>query len=230
MQQYDCKSQNDITPTSSAPKENSLVPQLHFTIVEIVDAMRDADDSQADSNQVALPEGLRLSRTWLTVCLVAVTLVPISLATTLWVAVPSSPEPTLPAQVTLQAITWPPPEKGSEEVKFLPGVTVFNPTDETWKNISLAINDQYNFYYPNELRGNSQFSIPLAFFQTSGEKMYRPGLRPIKELTVYAQLPSGKRAILDIKNPAMGAVGERNPTSTTKPLDDGAPPGEVSKP
>lgn len=145
------------------------------------------------------PPGLQLSRRWLTISLIAVTLIPVSLAATVWLAIPESPEPELAVEVVLEPVPWPP--EGSD-VRLMPGVRISNTTSEPWKNVSMAINKQFYFYCPEPLPAGAEFRVPLAFFRTSGNQPYRPTTVPLKMLTIYGQVPSGKRAIRDVKYPA----------------------------
>ena len=142
------------------------------------------------------PPGLQLSRRWLTISLIAVTLIPLTLAATVWLAIPESPEPELAVEVVLEPVPWPP--EGTD-IRLMPGVRIHNSTKEAWTNVSMAINKQFYFYCPESVPGESDFRVPLAFFRTSGNQPYRPTIVPMKMLTVYAQLPSGQRAIRDVK-------------------------------
>jgi hypothetical protein len=83
-------------------------------------------------------------------------------------------------------------------------VRLHNPTDQRWQNISMAINSQFYFYSPDPLEPDSDFSVPLAFFKTSGNQTFRPTTQRIKKLTIYAQLPSGRRAVRDLIEPPTG--------------------------
>jgi hypothetical protein len=83
----------------------------------------------------------------------------------------------------------------------MPGLRLHNPTDELLRNLSMAINGQFYFYSPEPLAPGSDFSVPLAFFKTSGNQTYRPTTQHIKKLTIYAQLPSGRRAIRELIEP-----------------------------
>ncbi len=138
---------------------------------------------------------LQLSRRWLTISLIAVTLIPVSLAATVWLAIPESPEAELPVEVVLEPVPW----QEGEEVKLMPGVRIHNTTSGQWTNVSMGINKQFYFYCPEPIAAGSDFRVPLAFFKTSGNQPYRPTVVPLKMLTVYAQLPSRKRAIRDVK-------------------------------
>lgn len=142
------------------------------------------------------PPGLQLSRRWLTISLIAVTLIPVTLAATVWLAIPENPEPELPVEVVLEPVPWPPE---GDDVRLMPGVRIHNTTTESWKNVSMGINKQFYFYCPEPISAGSDFRVPLSFFKTSGNQPYRPTLVPLKMLTVYGQLPSGKRAIRDVK-------------------------------
>ncbi len=140
--------------------------------------------------------GLQLSRRWLTISLIAVTLIPVTLAATVWLAIPESPEPNLPVEIAFQPVAWPPE---GPDVKLMPGLRIRNTTESDWRNVSMAINKQFYFYCPEPLPAGKDFQVPLAFFKTSGNQPYRPTIVPMRLLTVYAQLPSGKRAIRDEK-------------------------------
>lgn len=139
---------------------------------------------------------MELSRRWLTISLIAVTLIPVTLAATVWLAIPESPEPELAVDVVLEPVPWP---QDGDEVRLMPGVHLHNNTEQSWNNVSMAINKQFYFYCPEPIAAGSDFRVPLAFFRTSGNQPYRPTIVPLKMLTVYAQLPSGKRAIRDVK-------------------------------
>lgn len=152
-----------------------------------------AHDSPPASNR--LP-GLRLSRRWLTISLIAVTLIPVTLAATVWLAIPETPEPKLPVEIVFEPVPWPPE---GPDVRLMPGVRIHNATAEPWRNVSMAINKRFHFYCPEPVPAGGDFKVPLAFFKTSGNQPYRPTVVPLQLLTVYAQLPSGKRAIRDLK-------------------------------
>jgi len=147
----------------------------------------------------AIPSAPLLSPRWLTISLIAITLIPVTLAATVWYAVPSSPEPELPVEVFFEPVSWPP--NGKDEVRLMPGIRLHNPTHDQWRNVSLAINRQYYFYCPEPIEPGSDFSVPLAFFKTSGNQNYRPTTQHIKKLTIYAQQPSGRRAIGEFIEP-----------------------------
>ncbi len=150
--------------------------------------------SQATSLTEHKPPVLTLSKRWLTLSLIAVTLVPVTLAATVWFAIPKVPEPELKAEVFFEPVSWPPE---GDDVKLMPGIRLVNPTDERWSKVSMAINKQYFFYSPDDIEPQSEFKVPLAFFRTSGNKAFLPTARSIDLLTVYAQVPGGQRAIYE---------------------------------
>lgn len=145
------------------------------------------------------PPGLRLSPRWLTFSLIAVALVPVILVATVWWAIPAKPEPRLAAEVFFEPVAWPRDPSGN--VRLMPGLRIHNPTSERWTNLSMGINNQFFFYSPEPLDAGGDFSVPLSFFRTSGNQPYRPTVVRIKKLTIYAQLPSGRRAIRDVIEP-----------------------------
>lgn len=161
------------------------------------DPASSSDATPAASNLP--PTNWQLSPRWLTISLIAVTLIPVSLAVTVWLAIPENPEPTLPVELALEPVPW---ANEDGQVRLMPGVRIENPTNDRWMNVSMAINKQFYFYCPAPLEAGSDFRVPLAFFKTSGNQPYRPTVVPLRLMTVYAQLPSGQRAIRDFKQPA----------------------------
>ena len=155
--------------------------------------------AEAEQQGQARPAVMQLSPRGLTLSLIAVTFIPVALAATVWLAIPANPEPPLAAEVHLEPVAW--PREGGNDVRLMPGVLIHNASDERWTNLSMGINNQFYFYAPDPLGGGQDFSVPLSFFRTSGNQQYRPKFVRIKKLTVYAQLPSGRRAIHEIRPP-----------------------------
>lgn len=165
--------------------------------------MSKSDGTLADGShkKPSAPRVAHLSRFWLTVSLAVVLLVPLTLAATVLWIIPSSPEPLLDVEIHFEPVAWPP--NGGADVRSMPGVRLRNPTEETWRNLSMTINGQFYFYSPEPLVALGDFSVPLAFFKTSGNKSFQSST-PIERLTVYAQIASGRRAIRDYKREVPG--------------------------
>ncbi len=144
-----------------------------------------------------------LSRTQLTVALILVTLTPFLLVVGLWFSLPNTPEPVLPAEVRIGPEAW--PNNDSPDARLVQCMILKNPTADEWQNINLAINDQFYFFQPEPLRGGQQIHIPLKFFHTKGNQFFPPEKQKIKLITIYAQIPDGSRAILevDMQNPVI---------------------------
>jgi hypothetical protein len=141
------------------------------------------------------PAAPELPRSCLTASLLGVVLIPLTIALSVWYFIPAVPEPVLPARIEYRPVAW--PQDGSAPVELVPALTVTNPTDQPWQNISLAINKRFYFYYPESLPAGASCDIPLFLFRTSGNQAFRPQSQEIQLLTVYAQLPNGGRAILE---------------------------------
>lgn len=162
--------------------------------------------AEANQKNQARPAVIQLSPRWLTFSLLAVTLVPVALAATVWLAVPSAPEERLAAEVHLEPVAWPPAGEG--DVRLMPGVRIHNSSNQRWTNLSMGINNQFFFYAPDPLEGGQDFSVPLSFFRTSGNQEYRTKVVRIKKLTVYAQLPNRRRGIYEL--PHLQSADEKN--------------------
>ncbi len=137
-----------------------------------------------------------LSRTQLTVALILVTLTPFLLVVGLWFTLPNTPEPVLPAEVRIGPEAW--PNNDSPDARLVQCMILKNPTADQWQNINLAINDQFYFFHPEPMRGGEQIHIPLKFFHTKGNQFFPPEKQKIKLITIYAQIPDGSRAVLEV--------------------------------
>ncbi len=137
-----------------------------------------------------------LSRTQLTFVLVLVTLVPFLLVIGLWFTLPEGAEPVLPAEVRIGPVAW--PSEGAPDARLVPCMILTNPTNDTWENIHLAINDQFYFFHPEPLSGGGEIQIPLKFFHTKGNQFFPPEKQKLKLVTIYAQIPDGSRAVVEI--------------------------------
>ncbi len=138
-----------------------------------------------------------LSRRQLTLTLASVSLIPVAIAVTMWLTMPDSPEPLLSVEVQIGPGTWPPDQ--AQNAKLMPCVIIRNPTIDRWDNVSLTLNDQYFYYLPRAVAANSTETIPLKHFVTKGHQAFIPDYHKLRLLTVYAQIPSGARAIRDIE-------------------------------
>lgn len=137
-----------------------------------------------------------LSRVQLTAVLVLVTLIPFFMVVGLWFSLPSGPEPVLPAEVRVGPMAW--PNAHSPEARLVPCLILKNPTNDEWQNINLAVNEQFYYFHPEPVGGGQQIHIPLKFFHTKGNQFYPPEKQKLKLITVYAQIPDGSRAVLEV--------------------------------
>jgi hypothetical protein len=88
------------------------------------------------------------------------------------------------------------PRKEEENPHLLPCLDVENPTSEKWRNIAVSLNKQFYYYHPKELKQGEVLSVPLEFFVTKGGNVaFQPGSETVTQVTVYAQIPSGARAV-----------------------------------
>ncbi|GIW98291.1 MAG: hypothetical protein KatS3mg111_1624 [Pirellulaceae bacterium] len=134
-----------------------------------------------------------LTKGQLTLILAVVTLVPFLLVVILYFATPDHRDPELKVEVQVGPRAW--PSDSSPDARLVPCIILRNPTEETWRNVNVAINEQYFYYHPGTIEPGQEVVIPLKFFHTKGSTVYHPEDWPMTHLTVYAQLPSGARAI-----------------------------------
>ena len=127
----------------------------------------------------------------------SVSLIPVAITVLIWAALPKSPELSLNAEIVVGPGTWPPGD--SPAAKLMPCVMLRNPTDDQWENVSLTLNGQFFYYHPQPISGRGSLVIPLKHFVTKGHQAFVPDYHPLKELTTYAPIPSGARAVRDVR-------------------------------
>lgn len=143
------------------------------------------------------PPVTTLTRWQLTLALVVITLIPFGLVVVLYTTMPNTEDPVLPVEISVGPRAW--PNEQAENARVVPCAIVRNPTDEEWRNLSLRINKQFQFDRHEPVAAGEEVVVPLKFFHTKGNQYYPPESQPLKLMEVYAQIPSGARAILEIE-------------------------------
>ncbi len=138
-----------------------------------------------------------LTRRQLTAALILITLIPFALVVVLYTTLPVGPDPVLQADVQVGPRAWPNAE--AADARLVPCVILRNPTEEPWGNVNMSINEQFHFFHPDVIQSGEEIFVPLKFFHTKGNAFFPPESQELKLLTVYAQIPSGRRAILEVE-------------------------------
>ncbi|MEQ1826978.1 MAG: hypothetical protein ABL921_13570 [Pirellula sp.] len=111
------------------------------------------------------------------------------------------PEPVLPALVRIESI-WITPSGNIERQRLVPCVSIKNPTDEKWNNLSVGLNEQFYGGEPKGVGPGEVVSMPLeGFIARNGSVHFPVGNRDIHLVTVFAQIPSGARAVSEHRMP-----------------------------
>lgn len=147
------------------------------------------------------PPVATLSRTQLTAALVLVTLIPFGLVVLLYLSMPDIQDPVLQAEVSIGPRAW--QGEKEAETRIVPSIVLRNPTQDVWGEVNMSINDQFHFKHPDEIGPGQEISVPLKFFHTKGNAYYPPESQTLESITVYAQIPSGARAILKIEDESL---------------------------
>ncbi len=148
------------------------------------------------SNPTTPPLPRVLSRSQLTAALVLITLIPFALVVVLYSTLPEIEDPVLQVAASVGPRAWPNAE--SPEARIVPSLIVKNPTTEAWRNVNLSINEQFHFVHPATIEPGEEIFVPLKFFHTKGNQFFPPESQELKLLTIYAQIPTGARAIVEI--------------------------------
>ncbi len=143
-----------------------------------------------------------LSRKQLTWALILVTLLPFGLVVLMYSTMPSVEDPELLVDVRVGPRAW--PDEQAENARIVPCVILRNPTQEDWNYLNLSINHQFHFTHPDMVKPDDEVVVPLKFFHTKGNSFFPPESQELKELTIYAQIPSGARAIAEIEGSQLG--------------------------
>ena len=137
-----------------------------------------------------------LSRRQLTLGLIFITLIPFALVVVMYATLPSFDDPVLQVDAAVGPRAW--PSDDAPNARIVPSLILRNPTDEDWQNVNMSINEMFHFAHPYPLRSGEEIFVPLKFFHTKGNQDYPPESQALELLTVYAQIPTGARAIAQI--------------------------------
>lgn len=142
----------------------------------------------------------------LTVGLIVLTLVPFLFVVTLYATLPTSMDPVLEVDAKVGPRTW--TSNDGTQTRMLPSLVLKNPTSESWRNVNMSINGQYYYYHPDAVSSGQELTIPLKFFHTKGNQFFSLENQPLNELTIYAQIPSGARAIKKLSGSSLQGSGD----------------------
>lgn len=145
---------------------------------------------------------MTLTRTQLTSALVVVTLLPFLLVVFLYTTMPSFSDPELQVEVSVGPRAWPSAE--SPDARIVPSVILRNPTGDDWNYLNMSINHQFHFTHPGLVAPQEEVVVPLKFFHTKGNAYFPPASQDLEALTIYAQVPSGARAIAEFTGSELG--------------------------
>ncbi len=148
----------------------------------------------------SLPPSRPISRQKLLLLLLVISLVPPIFVVSMVATYDPPPEPLLEVKVSLN-LTVHAPRKTPDSPRILPCITVENSTTEVWRNVSVYVNKDFIFSRgpTNSLEPGQSFNVPLEFFVTKGGNVaFQPGSEDVHQVTVFAQIPSGARAVREI--------------------------------
>ena len=107
------------------------------------------------------------------------------------------PEPQLPALVRFDT-TW--IEKKDEERRLVPCIMIKNDSNSDWGKLSIGLNEQFYSTGNMRLGANEEVAIPLqTFIARNGSVRFPVGTRPISLVTIFAQMASGARGVVEIQ-------------------------------
>lgn len=116
----------------------------------------------------------------------------------MWNSIEKRPEAILDGEVLVETRPWTPPNQPDANPRLLPSIIVTNRTGEVWENVSVSINKAFVHYHFQPLAPGEAIVAPLERFVTKGGNVnFRPSTQEVRRITVFAQLPSNERAVLN---------------------------------
>ncbi len=155
--------------------------------------------------------GIRLNRLTLTLLILGAILIPVGSALGLFFLSKPIPEPQLVARVRLDGM-WVEDRKNPGQKILVPAISIRNPTSESWRQLTVGLNKsgRNNQFYASEPTGipaGKTVSIPLfAFVARNGSVTFPAGNRNVKEVTVFAKLPTNARGVAEFILPETPTV------------------------
>ena len=166
--------------------------------------------------------GITLNRKTLTAVILLSVLIPVGYGLGLAAWMKPIPEPRLDARVRLDAI-WVGPESDAANRRLIPSITVRNPTEHPWKNVTSGLNEQFYASEPKGVAPGGTLSIPLeAFVARNGSVKFPVGNRKIKHVIVFGQITTGARAVAEfdfIKHQQKG-LNDKSNDKSIEPSDE----------
>jgi hypothetical protein len=141
-----------------------------------------------------------ISRQKLLLLLLVISFVPPIFVVSMVATYDPPPEPLLDVAVSLN-LTVHAPRKDPDSPRILPCLTVENSTNDVWRNVTVYVNKDFIFSRgpTATLEPGQNFNVPLEFFVTKGGNVaFQPGSETVHQVTVFAQIPSGARAVREI--------------------------------
>jgi hypothetical protein len=139
--------------------------------------------------------GRKITSKQLTLLFLVLILGPVGFGLFLFSVTRKMAEPKLPALVRLETM-WITSQDTDQGPRLVPCVSIKNPTDSGWNNLSIGLNEQFYAGEPKGISSGSVVSVPLeAFIARNGSASFPVGNRDIKLITVFAQIPSGARGV-----------------------------------
>jgi len=91
---------------------------------------------------------------------------------------------------------WVTSPENPEDRRLVPCVSIKNPTQSPWRNLSVGLNEQFYSQEPKGIPAGQEISLPLeVFVARNGSVRFPVGNREIKLVTVFSQIDTGARAV-----------------------------------
>ncbi len=145
-----------------------------------------------------MPRPKPIPRRLLIVLLLCVSLIPPIGVVTFVALHRPPPEAQLEAEVELGIMPYQRADDEAASIRLLQCVTIRNPNQYPYNNISVSLNKQFYYHHPKPLLPQQSMQIPLEFFITKGGNIaFQTGSKKVDRVTIFAQIPSGERAVAE---------------------------------
>ena len=161
-----------------------------------------AELMEGEESGVVRRPGIQLTRVQLTGILVGIPIIGLCIAWMFTLLAPNRPEAKLGADVSINFTNWAPPGKDLSQARLMACVIIENKTDEVWNHVTVALDKQFYYNHHLKLGPGERLACPLETFITKGGNItFRPSTQSVKRVTVFAQVPSGERAVIEVDAP-----------------------------
>jgi hypothetical protein len=99
--------------------------------------------------------------------------------------------------VTVEIGQFPVPTLDGGVAVLAPAIRLRNQSDAPIPNLAITVNKDFHLYRDSPMPEQGELVLPLEIFKTKSNQTFRPQSMEVRKITVYGQLPSHARGVID---------------------------------